>query len=118
MWPLPITADLRSAWHLKPPRPRRHGGASARTHTSRYWWMPYMAKGTALGMSTLEQPPRSRWWYVLPIALSITGGLIAYFVLRSDDPPKAKSCLYVGIAMVAIDVAVVLALLAVGFTLL
>ena len=80
--------------------------------------MPYMGKGLALGMSTLEQPPRSRWWYVLPIALSITGGLIAYFVLRSDDPPKAKSCLYVGIAMVAIDVAVVLALLAVGFTLL
>lgn len=106
------------ALYLKPPRAATIEVRVRTPPLPEYQWMPYMGKGLALGMSTLEQPPRSRWWYVLPIALSITGGLIAYFVLRSDDPPKAKSCLYVGIAMVAIDVAVVLALLAVGFTLL
>ena len=75
-----------------------------------------MGKGCAPRMSTLEEP-RSRWWYVLPITLSIMGGLIAYFALRADDPPKAKNCLYVGFAMVAIDVAVVIALAVVGIAL-
>ena len=45
------------------------------------------------------------------------GGLIAYFALRADDPPKARNCLYVGFAMVAIDVAVVTALAVVGIEL-
>lgn len=39
---------------------------------------------------------RSNGWYILPIFLGWIGGLIAYFILRRDDPRKAKNCLYLG----------------------
>ena len=39
---------------------------------------------------------RSNWWFLLPIFFSLIGGIIAYFVLRQDDPKKAKNCLYLG----------------------
>ena len=57
-------------------------------------------------------PPvsRSRWWYLLPILLDVVGGIIAYFVLRHDDPPKAKNCLLLGIVLFVIHVALWLAL--------
>ncbi len=42
---------------------------------------------------------RSRIWYVMPIFLSIIGGFIAYFLLRYDDPSKAKNCLWLGIIL-------------------
>ena len=42
---------------------------------------------------------RSNGWYVLPIFLGWIGGLIAYFILRRDDPRKAKNCLYLGIVL-------------------
>ena len=42
---------------------------------------------------------RSNWWFLLPIFFSLIGGLIAYFVLRQDDPKKAKNCLYLGIIL-------------------
>lgn len=42
---------------------------------------------------------RSNGWYVLPIFLGWIGGLIAYFILRHDDPRKAKNCLYLGIIL-------------------
>ncbi len=42
---------------------------------------------------------RSSGWYVLPIFLGWIGGLIAYFILRRDDPRKAKNCLYLGIVL-------------------
>ncbi len=42
---------------------------------------------------------RSKGWYVLPIFLGWIGGLIAYFILRRDDPRKAKNCLYLGIIL-------------------
>jgi len=42
---------------------------------------------------------RSNGWYVLPIFLGWIGGLIAYFILRRDDPRKAKNCLYLGIIL-------------------
>ncbi len=41
--------------------------------------------------------PRSNMWYLLPIFAGLIGGFIAYWILRSDDPPKAKKCLYIGI---------------------
>jgi len=44
---------------------------------------------------------RSRLWYVLPVVLSIIGGLIAFFILRHDDPEKAKNCLWLGIILFA-----------------
>jgi uncharacterized membrane protein YeaQ/YmgE (transglycosylase-associated protein family) len=42
---------------------------------------------------------RSNGWYILPIFLGWIGGLIAYFILRRDDPRKAKNCLYLGIIL-------------------
>ena len=30
--------------------------------------------------------------------MGLIGGIIAYFVLRHDDPRKAKNCLYLGIS--------------------
>ena len=47
---------------------------------------------------------RSRWWFLLPILLTIVGGIIAYFVLRHDDPQKAKNCLILGAVLFAIHV--------------
>ncbi len=47
---------------------------------------------------------RSGWWYILPIFFGIIGGLIAYFVIKQDDPDKAKNCLYLGIALLIIDI--------------
>lgn len=78
--------------------------------------MPYIAKGPDSGMSTIGQT-RSNWWYILPVLFTIVGGVIAFFALRDDDAAKAKNCLYVGFAMVAIDVAIVIALAAVGLAL-
>jgi uncharacterized membrane protein YeaQ/YmgE (transglycosylase-associated protein family) len=42
---------------------------------------------------------RSNGWFVLPIFLGWIGGIIAYFILRRDDPRKAKNCLYLGIVL-------------------
>ncbi len=50
------------------------------------------------------EKPRSNWWFLLPIFLGLIGGVIAYFVLRHDDPKKAKNCLYLGIALFAIGI--------------
>ena len=54
-------------------------------------------------MST-ETKRRSGAWYLLPIFLTIIGGVIAYFVIRDDDPKKAKNCLYLGIILAAIGI--------------
>ena len=45
---------------------------------------------------------RSNWWFLLPILGGLLGGIIAYFVLRQDDPSKAKNCLYLGIVLALI----------------
>jgi H+/Cl- antiporter ClcA len=45
---------------------------------------------------------RSGWWYLAPILLGIIGGLIAYFVLKKDDPKLAKNCLIVGVVMMVL----------------
>ena len=45
---------------------------------------------------------RSNWWFLLPILGGLLGGIIAYFVLRQDDPSKAKNCLYLGIILALI----------------
>ena len=49
---------------------------------------------------------RSNWWYVLPILLGVVGGLISYFIIRSDDRQKAKNTLYLGLTLTAIEIAV------------
>lgn len=48
--------------------------------------------------------PRSNMWFLLPIFLGLIGGVIAYFVLRGDDPKKAKNCLYLGIVLAIIGI--------------
>ena len=40
----------------------------------------------------------------MPIFLGLIGGVIAYFVLRHDDPKKAKNCLYLGIVLAVIGI--------------
>jgi uncharacterized membrane protein YeaQ/YmgE (transglycosylase-associated protein family) len=45
---------------------------------------------------------RSNLWFLLPILLGLIGGIIAFFVLRQDDPSKAKNCLYLGIVLAII----------------
>ena len=49
-------------------------------------------------VSNYSQYPtlRSNWWYLLPIFFFFIGGLAAYFVLKNDDPSKAKNCLIIG----------------------
>jgi len=42
---------------------------------------------------------RSNWWYLLPISLSIIGGLISYFAIKNDDPRKAKNCICIGLLL-------------------
>lgn len=43
-------------------------------------------------------------WYLLPIFVGLIGGIIAYWVLRRDDPKKAKKCLYLGIVLAIIGI--------------
>ena len=50
------------------------------------------------------EKPRSNFWFLLPIFLGLIGGIIAYFVLRQDDPKKAKNCLYLGIVLAIIGI--------------
>lgn len=38
--------------------------------------------------------------------MGIIGGVIAYFVIKEDDPKRAKSCLYLGIILAAIGIAI------------
>ncbi len=53
-------------------------------------------------MNTIN--PRSNRWFLLPIFMAIIGGVIAYFVLRHDDPKKAKNCLYLGIILTVVGI--------------
>ncbi|MDH3313397.1 MAG: hypothetical protein OEM28_09680 [Nitrosopumilus sp.] len=50
------------------------------------------------------EKPRSNAWFLLPIFLGIIGGIIAFFILRHDDPRKAKNCLYLGLVLMVIGI--------------
>ncbi|QUC65376.1 hypothetical protein NsoK4_03790 [Nitrosopumilus sp. K4] len=50
------------------------------------------------------EKPRSNAWFLLPIFLGLIGGVIAYFILRNEDPKKAKNCLYLGIVLAVIGI--------------
>ena len=47
---------------------------------------------------------RSNVWFLLPILLGIIGGIIAFFILRHDDPRKARNCLYLGIVLMVVGI--------------
>ena len=49
-----------------------------------------------------EPRPRSGLWYALPLLFGIIGGAIAFFVIRKDDPQKAKNCLYLGLVVLGL----------------
>ena len=51
----------------------------------------------------LPSRKRSDLWYISCI-FGIIGGVIAYFILRKDDPKKAKNCLYFGIGTTVIGI--------------
>lgn len=53
---------------------------------------------------TYSEKSRSNAWFLLPVFLGIIGGIIAYFVLRNDDPHKAKNCLYLGLVLMVIGI--------------
>jgi pimeloyl-ACP methyl ester carboxylesterase len=55
------------------------------------------------------QRHHSRLWYLLPIFLSIIGGLVAYFLVRSSDPTIAKNSLFIGIIITVVSCAIAVA---------
>ncbi|HEX5457834.1 MAG TPA: hypothetical protein VFX64_05545 [Candidatus Nitrosotalea sp.] len=60
---------------------------------------------------------RSSFWFLLPIVFNVIGGVIAFFVIREDDPRKARNCLYLGIILCAIPVLLILLPILIGMTL-
>jgi heme/copper-type cytochrome/quinol oxidase subunit 2 len=60
---------------------------------------------------------RSSFWFLLPIIFNIVGGIIAFFIIREDDPKKAKNCLYLGIILAVIPVILILLPLLIGISL-
>ena len=49
---------------------------------------------------------RSHMWYLLPIFVGLIGGVIAYWILRHDDPKKAKKCVYIGIVLAIVGIVI------------
>jgi hypothetical protein len=66
----------------------------------------------------MEIRKRSSLWFLLPILFNIIGGVIAYFIIKDDDPSKAKNCLWLGIILSAISIAIFLIPLLIGISLL
>ncbi len=60
---------------------------------------------------------RSSLWFLLPILFNVVGGIIAYFVIKEDDPKKAKNCLYLGIILAVIPVVLILIPMVIGIAL-
>ncbi len=65
----------------------------------------------------MELRKRSSLWFLLPIFFNIIGGVIAYFIIKDDDPSKAKNCLWLGIILSAISIAIFLIPLLIGISL-
>jgi hypothetical protein len=60
---------------------------------------------------------RSSLWFLLPILFNVIGGIIAFFVIKEDDPRKARNCLYLGIILCIIPVLLIVVPILVGITL-
>ena len=61
---------------------------------------------------------RSSLWFLLPIIFNVIGGVIAYFIIKEDDPKKAKNCLYLGIILAAIPIILILIPILIGISIL
>lgn len=66
----------------------------------------------------MEVKRRSSLWFLLPIFFSVIGGVIAYFIIKDDDPRKAKNCLFLGIILTAISIAIFVVPIMIGISLL
>ena len=60
---------------------------------------------------------RSSFWFLLPIIFNVIGGVIAFFIIKEDDPKKARNCLYLGIILAVIPVLLIVIPILVGITL-
>src|SRR5574337_2108643 len=67
--------------------------------------------------TTMQVKRRSSFWFLLPILFNVIGGIIAFFVIREDDPKKARNCLYLGIILAAIPLLLIVVPILVGITL-
>jgi succinate dehydrogenase/fumarate reductase cytochrome b subunit len=65
----------------------------------------------------MQVKQRSNFWFLLPIVFNVIGGIIAFFIIKEDDPKKAKNCLYLGIILAAIPVLLIVVPILVGITL-
>ena len=61
-----------------------------------------------------KQKLRSPLWYELPLIFSIFGGIIAYFIIRQDDPKKARNCIIIGVVFLVPLIASLILFAAVG----
>ncbi len=50
---------------------------------------------------------QSLWWILFPVFLQLIGGIIAYFVLRNNDPRLAKFCIQLGLLLQVINLVLV-----------
>ena len=66
----------------------------------------------------MEARRRSSSWFLLPIFFNVIGGVITYFVIKDDDPRKAKNCLLLGIILTAISIAIFVVPIWIGISLL
>ena len=65
----------------------------------------------------MEVRKRSNFWFLLPILFNVIGGVIAYFIIKDDDPRKAKNCLWLGIILTALSFAIFVIPLLIGISL-
>ncbi|MFM7796760.1 MAG: hypothetical protein ACKO7N_08350 [Candidatus Nitrosotenuis sp.] len=65
----------------------------------------------------MEVKRKIAWWLLLPMTFNFIGGIIAYFILRDDDPKRAKSCLWLGIILSLIGIAFLLIPIIIGISL-
>jgi len=65
----------------------------------------------------MEVRKRSNFWFLLPIFFNVIGGVIAYFIIKDDDPRKAKNCLWLGIILTAISFAIFVIPILIGISL-
>jgi len=66
----------------------------------------------------MEIRKKSSLWFLLPIFFNVIGGVIAYFIIKDDDPSKAKNCLWLGIILFAIPIIIFLIPFLIGVSLL